>query len=122
MKVAVPIEGEMIAEHFGHAPQFAIYTVDGDVLKKEILVPPPHEPGVIPQWLSSLGVDCILCGMLGQRAVAFFEEFGIKVVSGVPPMPADEAVARFLAGSLRVTPRFCGGGHGHGCGGHGHGL
>ncbi|WP_022854065.1 NifB/NifX family molybdenum-iron cluster-binding protein [Thermodesulfatator atlanticus] len=119
MKIAVPIEGEMVAEHFGHAPQFAIYEVDGDGIRKEIHVPPPHEPGVIPQWLASLGVNCILCGMLGRRAIGYFEEYGIKVVSGVPAMPADEAVAAFVAGTLRVSPRLCGGGHGHGgCGRH----
>ncbi len=113
MKIAVPLEGDLVAEHFGHAPLFAIYEITPSGLQKEVLTPPPHEPGVIPRWLSGLGVDCILCGMMGMRAVAYFEEYGIKVVSGVPKAPSDEVVKEFLAGRLKVSPRFCGG-HGGG--------
>ena len=117
MKIAVPLEGVLVAEHFGHAPLFALYEVREDGVHKEIVTPPPHEPGVIPRWLASLGVNVILCGMMGMRAVSYFEEYGIRVVSGVPPAPADEVVAEFLAGRLKVSPRFCGG-HGGGCGHH----
>jgi len=54
-----------------------------------------------------------------MRALMFFEEFGISVVTGVPPASADEVVAEFLAGRLRVEPRICGhGGHGGHCGHH----
>ncbi|NPA49955.1 MAG: dinitrogenase iron-molybdenum cofactor [Thermodesulfobacteria bacterium] len=121
MKIAVPLEGDLVAEHFGHAPQFAIYEITGDGVRKEIHLPPPHEPGVIPRWLSSLGVTHILCGQMGMRALMFFEEFGIRAITGVPPAPADEVVGEFLAGRLRVEPRVCGGhgehrcGHGGGC-------
>ncbi len=119
MKIAVPLEGELVAEHFGHAPLFAIYEIDVEGVRKEILTPPPHEPGVIPRWLASLGVNCILCGMMGLRAATYFEEYGIKVVSGVPPAPADEVVAEFWAGRLKVSPQFCH--HGGQAGGCGHG-
>ncbi len=116
MKIAVPLEGDLVAEHFGHAPLFAIYEPRSEGVEKRLFPPPPHEPGVIPRWLASLGVTHILCGQMGMRALMFFEEFGITVVSGVPPVPADEAVAEFLAGRLRVEPRICGhGGHGGGC-------
>ena len=121
MKIAVPLEGDLVAEHFGHAPRFAIYEVTNEGLRKEIHLPPPHEPGVIPRWLASLGVTHIITGQMGMRALMFFEEFGIQVITGAPPALADEVVAEFLAGRLQVEPRICGG-HGHGCGGHGHGC
>ncbi len=117
MKIAIPLEGDLVAEHFGHAPYFAIYSVGSDGVSKEIVTPPPHEPGAIPRWLHSLGVTHIISGNMGWRAKEFFESFGIEVLTGAPPAPADEVVAAFLQGQLRVEPRFCGGGQGHGCGG-----
>ncbi len=118
MKIVVPLEGDLVAEHFGHASLFALYEPAKEGWRKEVLLPPPHEPGVIPRWLSSLGVTHIICGQMGMRALMFFEEFGIQVITGAPNAPADEVVAEFLAGRLEVEPRLCGGhGHGSGCGG-----
>ena len=119
MKIAVPLEGDLVAEHFGHAPYFAIYAVNDEEVTKEIHTPPPHQPGVIPQWLHSLGVTHIISGNMGWRAMEFFKSFGIEVITGAPPAPADEVVSAFIGGTLHVEPRFCGGGHGHG---HGHGC
>ncbi|NPB09807.1 MAG: hypothetical protein GXO17_05575 [Thermodesulfobacteria bacterium] len=118
MKIAVPLEGDLVASHFGHASRFAIYEILPEGLRKEVLSPPPHEPGVIPRWLSELGVTHVLCGQMGHRALMFCQEFGMEVISGVMPVPADEVVSEFVAGRLRVKPRFCKGhDHGHGCGG-----
>ena len=117
MKIAVPLNGDLVAEHFGHAPYFAVYAIEGNEMEKEVLTPPPHEPGVIPRWLHSLGVTHILSGTMGWRAKEFFDSFGIEVVTGVPPISADEAVRAFVTGTLKVSPRFCGG-HGGGCGRH----
>ena len=38
------------------------------------LVPPPHEPGVLPGWLHHLGADVIIAGGMGQRAISLFGE------------------------------------------------
>ncbi len=40
MKIAVPLEGDLVAEHFGHAPQFAVYEVTSEGVRKELLIPP----------------------------------------------------------------------------------
>ncbi len=118
MKIAVALEGDLVAEHFGHASHFALYELAPEGWRKEILIPPPHEPGVLPRWLSGLGVTHVICGQMGMKALMFMEEFGIQVITGVPSLPADEIVAAFVAGRLRVEPRFCRG-HGSGCGGKG---
>ncbi len=118
MKIAVPLEGNLVAEHFGHASHFALYEVEGDRIEKTILTPPPHEPGVVPRWLHGLGATYVLAGNIGMRAWHLLEEFGVKVISGVPSEPADEIVKKFLAGKLQTTPRLCRGhGHGQRCGG-----
>ena len=33
--------------------------------ENETLVPPPHEPGVLPTWLHELGADVIIVGGIG---------------------------------------------------------
>jgi len=48
-----------------------------EIKKKETLVPPPHEPGVLPDWLHHLGADVIIAGGMGQRAISLFGEKGI---------------------------------------------
>ena len=44
-------EGKLTA-HFGHCQEFALIDADDkQIIGKEMLVPPPHEPGVLPGWL-----------------------------------------------------------------------
>jgi len=68
MKIAIPTVGGHLCPHFGHCEQFAM--IEADTQKKEILnidllTPPPHEPGVLPRWLSEQGTDVIITGGMG---------------------------------------------------------
>ncbi|MGB9712013.1 MAG: NifB/NifX family molybdenum-iron cluster-binding protein [Dissulfurimicrobium sp.] len=125
MKIAMPIDGQMIAGHFGHAPKFAFVDVkDGQPGVIAMLAPPPHEPGVIPRWLHEQGVTHLICGGIGARAVEILTASGINVIAGVQPMEPSEAVKALLSGRLKgVAGSTCAGHshgheHGHSCGGH----
>lgn len=110
MRIAIPIEGERLAMHFGHASRFAVFTIDDEnkaVTAVNRLVPPPHEPGVLPAWLSGEGANVILAGGMGQRARDLFERQGIRVVVGVPEQDAGSAVAAFLEGKLTAGENPC---------------
>lgn len=49
MKFAIPLANGKLTAHFGHCQEFALVEVEGNqIKKKETLVPPPHEPGVLP--------------------------------------------------------------------------
>jgi ATP-binding protein involved in chromosome partitioning len=107
-KAAVPLAGGLLCNHFGHCEQFAVLSVfDGQVSATELLVPPPHEPGVLPRWLGELQVDLIIAGGMGQRALNLFTEQGIKVVTGAPNLPPEVLVQNYLAGSLATGPNVC---------------
>ena len=78
-----------------------------EISKKEMLVPPPHEPGVLPNWLHQLGADVIIAGGMGQRAVGLFEERGIKVVTGAPALTPEEIVNSYLNNTLMTGSNLC---------------
>ena len=76
-------------------------------MKKETLVPPPHEPGVLPSWLHQLGADVIIAGGMGQRAVGLFDEKGIKVITGAPELDPEALVSNYLDNMLLTGANVC---------------
>jgi predicted Fe-Mo cluster-binding NifX family protein len=80
---------------------------DNQILKKETLVPPPHEPGVLPSWLHQLGTNVVIAGGMGQRAVSLFDEKGIKVVTGAPTLEPEELVNSYLNQTLQTGANVC---------------
>lgn len=108
MKFAIPLAQGKLTAHFGHCQEFAIINVENNEIKtKEILIPPPHEPGVLPRWLHELGADVIIAGGMGQRAIGLFQENGIQVVTGAPVMVPEELVRNYLDNRLITTENLC---------------
>jgi len=107
-KIAIPVAEGKLTAHFGHAAQFVLMHLrDGEVKDKELLTPPPHEPGVLPKWLGEMGVDVIIAGGMGQKALSLFEQNGIHVCTGAPSLPPEELVNRFLSGTLEAGENVC---------------
>jgi ATP-binding protein involved in chromosome partitioning len=107
-KVAVPLANGVLCNHFGHCETFAVLPVkDGQIGAAELLTPPPHEPGVLPRWLGDLGVDLIIAGGMGQRAINLFAEQGIRVITGAPNQDPVALVQSYLAGVLSTGPNVC---------------
>ncbi len=108
MKIAIPTAEGKLALHFGHSKEFAIIEVDGDQINnKQMLEPPPHEPGVLPQWLTQHGVDVVIAGGMGGRAMQLFAHEGIKVLTGAPALTPEEVVSRYIANTLQTTENLC---------------
>ncbi|MBD3241021.1 MAG: ATPase [Chitinivibrionales bacterium] len=111
MKIAIPIADGKLCMHFGHCEQFAVVTADEhgrSVTDVQLLTPPPHEPGVLPQWLNEQGVNVIIAGGMGMRAQRFFGDFGIQVIVGAPPAEPKTVVEQYLAGTLVTGDNVCG--------------
>ncbi len=107
-KAAVPLVNGVLCNHFGHCEQFAILPVqDGHIGDAELHTPPPHEPGVLPRWLGDLGVNLIIAGGMGQRALGMFAERGIRVITGAPNQKPVALVQGYLAGNLITGPNVC---------------
>jgi ATP-binding protein involved in chromosome partitioning len=108
LKVAVPLAGGLLCNHFGHCEHFAVIQItEGRLGDKELHTPPPHEPGVLPRWLGDLGVNLIIAGGMGQRALSIFAEQGIQVITGAPPQEPEVLVTNYLAGALMTGANVC---------------
>jgi Mrp family chromosome partitioning ATPase/predicted Fe-Mo cluster-binding NifX family protein len=122
MKIAIPVENGRLNAHFGGSREFAIVEVDTNaktILHSETLPAPKHEPGAFPRWLHSLGVQVIIAGGIGQRALTLFDQQGINVVAGQPNELSGKLVEAYLSGGVTAKPEGCAHDHEHGGQGHG---
>ena len=117
MNFAIPLADGKLTAHFGHCQEFALIEVkDNQITNKQILVPPPHEPGVLPKWLNEQGANVVIAGGMGQRAIALLNEVGIKVLTGAPVETPESLVERFLNSTLETGDNACAGGDHSECG------
>lgn len=108
-KFAVPVDSNGVLDaHFGHCKYFALHTVEQDgVSSSEMVVPPPHEPGVLPGWLANLGVTDVLAGGMGNRAIQLFNQQGVNVFVGAPQFKAEKLVEGYLNNSIEFSANYC---------------
>jgi len=110
MKIAIPLADGKLAMHFGHCERFALIEIDAEkkeILKREDVEAPPHEPGLLPRWLAERGATVIIAGGMGGRAQGLFAQQDIEVVVGAPSETPERLVADFLAGTLNVGGNLC---------------
>lgn len=110
MKFAIPTSNGRLCAHFGHCGQFSVVHVDPDsrqITKTETLTPPPHEPGVLPQWLAEMNVQTVIAGGMGQRAQSLFREKNIDVIVGAPDKEPRELVQLYVSGQLKCGQNVC---------------
>lgn len=110
MRIALPLANGKLAMHFGHCERFALVDVDVDskeVLKREDVEAPPHQPGLLPPWLAERGATLIIAGGMGGRAQALLLQQGIEVVVGAPSETPETLAKAFLAGTLRSGDNLC---------------
>lgn len=108
-KIAVPVdENGILDAHFGHCKFFSVMeTKDKEILSEEKLVPPPHEPGLLPKWLAERGVTDIVAGGMGQRAIQIFNANGVNAFVGAPMLSSKELAQGLLNGSLSLSANYC---------------
>ncbi|MEF8823878.1 MAG: iron-sulfur cluster carrier protein MrpORP [Desulfohalobiaceae bacterium] len=110
LRIAVPVAGGRLCQHFGHSEQFALVDADpesGELKETAYLNPPPHEPGVLPKWLAEQGAQVVLAGGMGARAVNYFHDYGVRVVTGAQDLPPQELVRSYLQGALTTGENAC---------------
>ncbi|MBW2227943.1 MAG: P-loop NTPase [Deltaproteobacteria bacterium] len=98
IKIAIPISEGRLFPSFGKATEFAIFHIQNqEIIKKEILHPPPHGPDVLPNWLHDLGVSVIIAGNMGPKAMENFRAKGTTVITGSSSASPDELVQQHLS-------------------------
>ena len=118
MKIAVPLDNGQFATHFGKCTSVLLVTVDiqrSMIIGEVLLESPPHAPGVFPAWLSEQGVQLVIAGGMGARALSMFSSVGIQVILGAPLQPPRSLVESYLAGRLESGANVCHHGPDHQC-------
>lgn len=116
MKIALPLTAtDEFAVHYGAAAKFVVYEVDPAqrlVLRRLVVVPQDSEPCAWPTLLRAAGVDLVLAGGMGMGARNHMNEYGLRVMVGVPPAQPDVLIEAWMAGKLTPGANACdGGGH-----------
>jgi predicted Fe-Mo cluster-binding NifX family protein len=129
MRIAISAETDAgldspVAGHFGRCPFFILVDLDEDQVRAVQAVSnpffPQHEPGQVPQFVHSQGADVMLTGGMGGRAAAFFEQYGIRPVTGASGTVAGalESYQRGELGGWAPCSESVAHGHGHDHGDH----
>ena len=110
MRYAIPVSGGMVSEHFGHCEHFAIIDVDEErkeILGKELVPSPGHQPGLLPEWLAEQGVSVVIASGMGSRAQSLFNQNRIDVVIGALDSYPEKAASNYLSGTLATGENIC---------------
>ncbi|MCK4788537.1 MAG: P-loop NTPase [Desulfobacteraceae bacterium] len=110
MRIAIPVFEGKLSQHFGHCDTFVVIDTDGDsgqIVNRQNLTPPRHEPGVLPKWLHGEGVNIIIAGGMGQRAQQLFAQNQIEVVVGAPAESPENLVSAYLNNTLQAGENIC---------------
>ena len=110
MRYAIPVSGGMVSPHFGHCEHFALIDVDEDrkeIIRKELVPSPAHQPGLLPQWLAEQGVAFVIAGGMGSRAQSLFQQSRIGVIVGTMENDPEKAVLNYLNGRLATGDNIC---------------
>lgn len=110
MKYAVPVSGGTMSPHFGHCEQFALFEVEEqkkEIINKELITSPEHQPGLLPRWLVEKGVSVVIAGGMGPRALDIFHQNGISVVLGAMESDPEKAVLSHINGTLAIGDNVC---------------
>ena len=84
MKIAVFTKGNLVAKHYGKAPEFVISDIiTGEVVDTEKFLTEDYTKDEIIDFLSKKQVRRIICNCIGAKAAKLYEERGIQVIAGI---------------------------------------
>ncbi|MBP2146818.1 putative Fe-Mo cluster-binding NifX family protein [Methanofollis sp. W23] len=107
MKIGIAQDGKSVSAHFGHCESYAIFELnDGALARQDDLLSPGHEPGRLPAFLAEHGVEVVIAGGMGPRAVELFHMNGIEVFLGVSG-EIEAVAAAYAAGNLAAGESTC---------------
>ncbi len=111
MRVAIPsindggLDSE-VSDHFGRSPYYTFVDIeDGEIKNVEVLPVPfeEHGPGDLPNFVKEHGGEVVIAYGMGHRAVDFFQQLGIDVVTGAEGRIRD-VIEAFIHNMLEVDP------------------
>jgi len=111
MRIAIPAEDNRglesnVSRHFGRARYFVFVDVEDNKIKNAEVVKVPfeeHGPGDLPNFIREHGGEVVLAYGMGRRAIDYFNQLGIEVVTGAYGKIKD-VVEAFINQVLEVDP------------------
>lgn len=108
LKIAIPTEKGKLCAHFGHCEAFYLATIEeGTIVEEKIIIPPAHEPGLYPAWVSQLGAKIVITGGMGEKAKDLFRKENIQFIVGAQINTPRKLVDDFLSNSLITGDNKC---------------
>ena len=113
MRIAIPsvddrgLESE-VSEHFGRARFYTFIDVeDGEIKNVKVidLNTEGHGPGDLPNFVKENGGEVVVAYGMGSRAVDFFNQLGIKAITGAYGRIFD-VIQALLDGNLLVDDNW----------------
>ena len=110
MRIAVSIDEDkglasVVSHHFGRCPHYLLADVEQTEIRDVTTVANPffaqHQPGQVPGFINEQGVQVMITGGMGRRAIAFFQQYGIEPVTGAfgtVQQVLDQYLKRWTAG------------------------
>jgi len=116
MKIAISTDSGKVSEHFGRCPEFTIVEIkDNKIKNKKVIKNPRHMTGFLPKFLKEQGVSYVIAGGAGFRAQELFEQFEIKLITGIQG-EINNVIKRYIKGEIKQGKDFCSPGKGKGYG------
>jgi len=103
MKIAIPVNGKMINQHFGRSENFVIVTVEE---KKVVAVEEvsaaefAHQHKALADLLAQHETDTVITGGIGAGAIEGLQQNGFKVIKGA-------SGESFIDGTLEDSNEVC---------------
>ncbi|MBC8331285.1 MAG: NifB/NifX family molybdenum-iron cluster-binding protein [Anaerolineae bacterium] len=127
MRIAITSEENnglesMVCQHFGRSPYFVLVDIEENKIARVETIENPfsqkHNPGDVPAFVAEFGVNSLVSGGMGKRAIGFFEQYGITVATGALGTVA-QSLEKYLQGNF-PTAEPCSDSVEHGANGHHH--
>lgn len=107
VKIAIATDGNRVSAHFGHCEKYALFKAENNIIiRGDDLDNPGHEPGKLPRFLADHGVDIVIAGGMGPRAIDIFQQNGIDVILGVSGN-VDSVAQAYIRGDLATGESTC---------------
>ncbi|MGC9356482.1 MAG: NifB/NifX family molybdenum-iron cluster-binding protein [Anaerolineae bacterium] len=95
-----------VSHHFGRCPYFVFVEIEEGKVQSIEMLPNPHAQnhsvGAVPAFIHESAADVMLAGGMGRRAIALFEQQGIKAYTGAAGT-VRQALEQFLGGELVIA-------------------
>jgi predicted Fe-Mo cluster-binding NifX family protein len=117
MKIAIPTQGTIVDNHFGHCEMYTIITTDDNKTITSIeTLPSPQGCGCksnIASTFQEIGVKVMLAGGIGDGAINVLNRHGITVIKGCSG-DVKALAENYLQGALVDSGESCTHHHNHG--------